>query len=425
MKKITAFLLAVLMLLSFSACGADETAAASAADNAPAAVSSESGFVPALDTGTEAMLYFVGSWGNFEALDQVAVDFQVYYPNVQIVYTKLDDYGSDLANRFATGEEVDLFTSSWWDGEYQQNQNIADHAEDLNTAGLDLSVINPDMLSGGEVNGKQVLIPLYLQAFGYMVNLDIFKAAGVAVPTNYRELLDACEKLSAAGYEHPIYVNSSFYGRSFSGFYMKQLLAGDDAAAALDTTIARIDELYSSGYVTDEGDTLEDSYNAMILRFFEGDVPLQSISTSNFSGTKKREAKSEAFTAAPFEYAFIPAPYGDDSDYAYINQLGSLYVGVYKDSPNRDLANEFLRFLLTDEEMYRMQSIKNMPTAFLSNGMDTFPYLKSADVFYAAEPGISALLEEYGLNTLSRYTSSGSHDEMIDLMRSYMENGLN
>ena len=430
MKKMLSMMLAGTMILSLAACGSSSTDTGSAAADQETgeevtneAVEAE-GFVPALDTDTEATLYFVGSYGNFEALDQVALDFQTYYPGVEVVYTKLDDYRNDLANRFATGQEIDLFMVEWWDEAYDLNQNIIDNAEDLSSAGLDLSSLQADLLAQGQVDGAQVVMPLYLQSWGYLVNLDILEACGVEIPTTYDELIDACGQLAEAGYEQPVYINSSIYGRTFTGYYMSRRMAGSDEVAALDETLERADALYDSGYVNAEGDTLEDGYEAMILRFFEGDVPFQSISLGNYSGTKKREAKSEAFTENPFDYAYIPAPYGDESG-TYMNQLGSIYVGAYKDSQQLDLANEFLRFMLTDEEMGTFAEIKNLATANTNVGLEDFPYLAAADKFYVTEDGIDSLDEERALNVFSKYDIGGDHSEMYEKMNDYLENGIN
>ena len=456
MKRLIAVMISALMMLSLAACGSTNTGTEQNSEKSAAAVSEPSeaaaeeaaeeetkessavsedeesenepqdsaeGFVPALDTQIEATINFVGSWGNFEALDQVAIDFQQYYPNVEVVYTKLDDYRNDLANRFATGEEIDLFMTDWWDIAYPANLNIAENAENLNGVGIDFSNIEADLLSAGEYNGAQVMVPVYMMNWGYMVNLDIFEAAGAEVPTTYDELLAACEKLAEAGYEQPIYVNTSQFARTFTGYYMEQRLAGNDENASLENTIAAIDGLVDTGYVSREGDDLEDNYNAIILKFFEGETPMVPISTNNFSGTQKREGKSEEFTAEPFSYAFIPAPYTETNS-TFIDQLGSVYIGVYKDSQQIDLANEFLRFMLSDEEMTELKNIKNMPSSNIYNGLEGFTYLDAAERFYLDEEGISSLDEEYILNVLTLYGTENYHDEMLAKMNDYLENGF-
>jgi hypothetical protein len=53
---------------------------------------------------------------------------------------------------------------------------------------------------------------------------------------------------------------------------------------------------------------IKDNYDAVIPRFFEGDVPMMACSGDTVSGTKKREERSEAFIANPFAYTFAPIP---------------------------------------------------------------------------------------------------------------------
>lgn len=44
------------------------------------------------------------------------------------------------------------------------------------------------------------------------------------------------------------------------------------------------------------------------MTFFEGNVPFWVCDTEKVSGMKKRESKSAAFSANPFEYEFTFAP---------------------------------------------------------------------------------------------------------------------
>ena len=414
MKKKMMIALSVLTALTMTLAGCGSSQAESTATEGGA-------FTPSLDTSTKATLNFVGSWGNFEALDQVALDFQKYYPDVEVVYTQLNDYRNDLSNLFATGKDIDIFMSTWWDEDYIGNEEAIANAEDLSEAGLDLSNLNADMLTTGQVDGRQLMVPLYLMSWGYMINNDIFESAGVEVPTTYEELLSACQKLKEAGYDQPVYINSSLFGRAFIGESMTNRLTTEDNESALEATLSYIDELYATGYFNNEGDSLEDAYEAMILRFFEGDIPIQPICTNNFSGTKKREAKSEAYTASPFDYSYIPIS-SDENGSAFIDQLGSIYIGVYKDSEQLDLVHEFLRFMLTDEEMLTLQTIKNMPTANANNGLDTFPYLKNANLIYTTKEGFSPVDEGCLLNALSAYDSTSDHTAMYEKMDEYMEN---
>ena len=86
------------------------------------------------------------------------------------------------------------------------------------------------------------------------------------------------------------------------------------------------------------------------------------------SGTKKRESKSEAFTENPFKYDFFVAPSGDDGGY-YMDSL-SIMFSVNKNSANLDMANEFIRFLTSEEELGLMAEKKRLITPTKDYSLD-------------------------------------------------------
>ena len=429
------------MWASLTACGsaqkqtADQTtaqetrqAAAGQADqiNAPAAEtaaeSRASGeFVPALDTDKEVTLNMVGSWGNFEALEAAAQDFEKYYPNVEIVYTQLKNFTEDLTNRAATGEDLDIFMTNWWNNNTEDQAEIyASYAEDLNEAGLDLSLFRQEAVEGYVMDGKLCALPIYAAPHGYMVNLDLLKEAGLEVPQTWDDFMHCCETLQAAGYEHPILAHSSYFGRSALAHCMNLIRKGEEPDQAFEDTLDLLDELAASGYIMEDSDDLKDNYEALILRFFEGDVPFACFSSSNYSGTKKREAKSEAFGKNPFAYAFISSPY-DDESVTYYNQLNAISFSVYKDSAQVDYANELLRFLSEPEEMRVLAEVKNMPTYSAVNGNELFPYLdRSSLSFTHMTEGLTMIDEEAALESLSHLSHEGiDHAEALEKFRSY------
>ena len=76
------------------------------------------------------------------------------------------------------------------------------------------------------------------------------------------------------------------------------------------------------------------------------------------SGMKKRESKSETFSANPFEYEFLYSPLGDKGAYAY--QQPWYGFSVNKDSEEKEIAVEFLRFMMQEKEIDEMASIKGL-----------------------------------------------------------------
>ena len=84
------------------------------------------------------------------------------------------------------------------------------------------------------------------------------------------------------------------------------------------------------------------------------------------SGTKKRESRSEAFIVKPFTYTFVPIPISDEG--AIFLDMSNLQFSVNKDSANLNMANEFMRFLITSKELSEMAQNKGLmsPTKDLS-----------------------------------------------------------
>ena len=84
------------------------------------------------------------------------------------------------------------------------------------------------------------------------------------------------------------------------------------------------------------------------------------------SGTEKRESQSEAFTKAPFTYSFAPVPLSEEGGYSVDSP--SLEFSVNQSCDNLDMTNEFMRFLITRQELNKMASAKRLvtPTTDLS-----------------------------------------------------------
>ena len=84
------------------------------------------------------------------------------------------------------------------------------------------------------------------------------------------------------------------------------------------------------------------------------------------SGTGKREGQSEAFSKAPFTYSFAPIPLSEAG--GYFIDSPSIQFSVNQTCENLDMTNEFMRFLITRQELNEMASVKRLvtPTTDLS-----------------------------------------------------------
>ena len=96
-----------------------------------------------------------------------------------------------------------------------------------------------------------------------------------------------------------------------------------------------------------------------ILHFFEGETPFLCFNTEGFSGMKKRESKSEHFSAEPFEYEFVSLPVFTDEPTLSMGFLPGL--SIVSGSEDQEWAEAFMRFVCSSE-LDEMASVKGVPS---------------------------------------------------------------
>lgn len=389
------FLSAVLLL---SACAPKQESAAQKA---------QTGFVPALDKNAEGTVNVVGHYSNFEALEAEFNRFTAYYPNVKLSYTCLDNYNGIIVTALSSSEAPDIFFTYPWMLTREGYGAIFEAAEDLSDPKLkiDLGCIRESILTRNSA-GSVWTVPIYTTTYGMLVNESIFEKEKIAVPTTYTELLSACEALKKAGYANPVMAHNS------GGFLLLPLyypsfcakVRGSETAAAdmnafkegagenMRDALELAADFMSRGYLDLEScNQLENDYNAVIMRFFEGDVPMMLVSANTVSGTEKRESQSEAFTANPFRYSFRLVP-GTDEGPLFVNTV-SMGFAVNKNSKNLAFANEFMRFLVTTEEMNRIAQAKRMVPPCVDMSLDkvygTLSQVSKDKIINLSELGLS------------------------------------
>ena len=365
MKKALCILLAVLMIMSLTACSAEKQEAAA-----------EEGFKPALDTSARCHISVAGGYSNFEALEAEFDRFNEYYPNAELVYTKIDDYNNMIGTVLNGNDAPDIYVNySWMYGREQYKSSI-DHAEDLSdpALGLDLGCIRGNIVLKTE-DGTLPMVPVFSNTYGMLVNKDLFEKEGLSIPTTYPELVAVCGAFREKGYENPMMGYSkeettSLFTVLIYPFFcgtvahdaeaVKKLNALDPSAGEyMRPSLEKIVQFLNDKCVDlDACAEIENNYDAVILRFFEGDVPMMTCSGDTVSGTKKRESRSEAFIASPFSYTFVPVPMSDEG--AVFLDIPNLQFSVNKNSPNLDMANEFMRFLVTSRELNEMAQNKGL-----------------------------------------------------------------
>ncbi len=402
MKKIICMFLSALMALQLAGCGSG---------NKPA----DKAFKPALDTNTKCQINVAGGYDNFEALEAEFDRFNKFYPNVELKYTKIDDYNNMIGTVLNGKDAPDIYVNySWMYGREKYKSSI-DHAENLadKSLGLDLNCIRSNILLKTD-DGSLPMVPVFSNTYGMLVNEDLFKKEGLKVPTTYKELINVCNAFREKGYKNPMMGFSkeettslytlAIYPTLFESVAkdkeaIKKLNSLDPSAGVyLRPSLEKIKQFMNDGLVDVKNcDEIKNNYDAVILRFFEGDVPMMTASGDTVSGTEKRKSRSEAFIASPFNFSFVPIPMSDEG--ATFVDMPNLQFSVNKDSGNLKMANEFMRFLITSAELSNMAQKKGLmsPTKDLSfNSMyAAFGKVKTSRIISPEEIGLSddALLQ--------------------------------
>ncbi len=374
MKRLISILLTICVVASLTACGGKTQEKATASDV----------FAPSLDTNTECSITVAGSYDNFEALEAEFDRFNEIYPNVSLSYVKLDDY-YNILDTVLEGEDSPniFFTNAGMFGN-EKYEHIFTHTEDLADAsvGLNLDCIRPGLINHDEQN-RVMMVPIFSRSYGMLVNNDLFEKEGLSVPSTWTELMKVCEDFKNKGYKSPMMgysaeASSCFMYTVAYPMFVATLADNSEALALakdLDPSageymrpaLEKVEQLIQNECIDlNECDKIEDNYTEVILRFFEGDVPMMICAGDTVSGTRKRESQSEAFTRSPFNYTFSPIPLTDEG--GYFIDSPSVEFSVNKDCDDLDMTNEFMRFLITDSELKEMASVKRLvtPTADMS-----------------------------------------------------------
>ncbi len=166
------------MILNLTACGSknQETTA-------------EEGFSPAFDTSVSCHIGIAGGYDNFEALETEFDRFNDYYPNVELVYTKIDDYNNMIGTVLNGKDAPDIYVNYSWMYDRDQYKDSIDHAEDLSDPGLglDLDCIRSNIILNTD-DGTLPMVPVFANTYGMLVNESLFEKEGLSIPTTHDDL---------------------------------------------------------------------------------------------------------------------------------------------------------------------------------------------------------------------------------------------
>ena len=329
-----------------------------------------------------------------ESGDAVTLQFQQWW-GAELPEGYLDDICASFEEE--TGIKVELLTAPWADTKTAitagaTNGTIADIISvdgawlaefvdmgilsDVEAAGVDTSIVGDVW----KVAGTGYVVPVLNFTYPMYVNMDILEAAGVeAIPTTWSELIDACKKITDAGYSafalnlgttNANGIQNVFGGTGWaSGIKLKDddgnyKVEGNEDLASLAELFKT---LYDDGSLYPGMSTLEES--EMTSNFAAGNCAFTLASAATMS----------QFTDVNFEATTVPVKDG------YDGQSGICYaswaVGITENCEHKEEAAKFINYLLGG-----IDGKDGSASAGLAATMSAFPNSTVAEPDYSEAP---------------------------------------
>ena len=172
MKKVLSMVLAAMMLLSLCS------------------------FAAAEDVVELEFVYHKTESNAIDAMETVINNFNAANPGIKVNFVQVPDTATVLQSRAQLNEMPDMFgctTGNMFELMFEDGIIMDLTGQEF------LSSVEPSSLEMSTYQGKNWRLPYSLSCYGLYVRTDIFEEQGLALPTTWDELMDVCEKLTAAG----------------------------------------------------------------------------------------------------------------------------------------------------------------------------------------------------------------------------------
>lgn len=293
------------------------------------------------------------SKGYADVIERFNTDYAGKY-HVTPITTNLEEYYPKLNALVASNETPDVFIVS-------PGPNLTVYVDPgvaapldgyLETDGWKDSFSSDAVFSQMTYDGQIYAVPLNIAAACAFYNTEMFEAAGAKVPTNWDEMLDACEKLQAAGYT-PITISAgTAWCLSMVAGYLCEMEGVDldalaDGSASwedgkLESAATKLVELSQYFQKTAAGDTNDvataNFYNGEAAILIQGSWAIGQINGENpdfeakcgvfqFPGSERVIAKSDSLamsssTKNPEACIALMKYFTDDTAQKYTAEIG-------------------------------------------------------------------------------------------------------
>lgn len=337
MKKLLAWILAAVMVFSFTAC--EHT------DNTPVdeSLSGEITFWHSFTQGSR-----------MEAIDKAVMEFEKIYPNVKINVEAMTwiDFKERWKAGMETGDLPDISTAcNMYEVEELVHSGLLQPADDV-IDGIGRDLFSDNVLSELSYENGIYGVPYYSHAYVMWYRQDLLDAAGLDVPATWDELYKTARALTDSGnnvYGCPVSMGSKDFVSTINlHMYVSSgggSLLNEDLTANLTSELALEGIRYWVKMYNDcsPAETVDYTIYDQAALFYEGSTAFDFNSgfhISGVAGSREDLLDSVSCTSLP--------KINEEDDY-YSAIVTHIPLVIYKDAENTEICNTFIRFLFEEE----------------------------------------------------------------------------
>lgn len=298
-------------------------------------------------------LYWWGADDRIQRTQKVIAGFEQKYPNITVnpVYTDWTGYWDKLSTMTAAGTMPDVVQmDQLYIASYAQRGTLADLSQNSQ---LDTTTEDPSILGVGQIDGKLYGMPISTTALGLVVNTDLLKQYGIALPNDstwtWNDYMAWAKSVTDASggkvYGTDIAAAQEFILQLYARQMGDQLFSNGDIAIKQDTLTAYFQQcldLVQSG-ATPSASAISEAINQPLA---QSNLATGLVAAS-FSPATQITAYAAAMNGANLKLLQMPSIAGS-SKWEYLKP--GMYWSMSSKSQHPQEAAELINYLVNDPD---------------------------------------------------------------------------
>ncbi|PIR80198.1 MAG: hypothetical protein COU25_01225 [Candidatus Levybacteria bacterium CG10_big_fil_rev_8_21_14_0_10_35_13] len=378
---------------------------------------------------------FVSFWGIWEDARVVQViinDYEKQNPGVKISYTKQDikQYRESLTVRIDNGTGPDIFTyhNTWYPMILSVLSpfpaNVISKEEFAKTF---YPVAQKDLIKNGAIYG----VPFAVDTLVMYINTDLFKSAGVAVPTTWNDFMSAARvltvkdengKIKTAGAAMGTYDNINYAPDILSLLFLQNGADLNDINSHKERVEGALN--FYTSFAADSDNVWDDTLDPSLLAFSKGNLAMYFGYSWDYFSIKKFNSN--------LSFQVVPVPQLADQP---INLASYWALGVSSKTQYQKEAFDFIKYFMSKEVQQKLYAEESKERDFgqpharvdlaqsLSNNPNVYPFVLQAPTAHSSyfvdgtnDNGLNQQLNTYLGDAVRSMYKGGSSEAAFDTL---------